>query len=73
MTKMKFLKAESSYRSQSSESSVAFLLTPDIGAKRGKRKIQYSTLAKKKINKNVLSKKIIKTDSFRNIQEKCPS
>ena len=38
MTKMKFLKAESSYhRSQSSESSAAFLLTPDIGAKRGKR------------------------------------
>ena len=48
MTKMKFLKAESSYRSQSSESSVAFLLTPDIGAKRGKRKIQYNTFAQKK-------------------------
>ena len=48
MTKMKFLKAESSYRSQSSESSVAFLLTPDIGAKRGKREIQYNTFAEKK-------------------------
>ena len=49
MTKMKFLKAESSYRSQSSESSVAFLLTPDIGAKRGKREIQYNTFAEKKL------------------------
>ena len=70
MTKMKFLKAESSYRSQSSESSVAFLLTPDIGAKRGKRKIQYNTFAQKKTNKNVSPEKIVEANSFRNVQKK---